>query len=130
VENQIGRIRDFEKTNRKLAIELAAFQGRELYNSTAPDASGLRRAVVQEAITDELRARAQAFTAQPGAIFIAWCENPPSVLLAVAKDAGINAGERIKKAVTAHGGRGGGSASMAQGSVPTAEALERVKALL
>ncbi len=130
VENQIGRIRDLEKANRKLAIELAAFQGRDLYNSTAPDASGLRRAVVQEAITDELRSRAQAFTAQPGAIFIAWCENPPSVLLAVSKDCSINAGERIKTAVTAHGGRGGGSALMAQGSVPTAEALERVKAVL
>jgi alanyl-tRNA synthetase len=130
VESQIGRIRQLEKANDKLAIEVAAFQGRELYNSTAPDVSGFRRAVVQEAITDELRTRAQAFTAQAGAIFIAWCENPPSVLLAVSKDSGINAGERIKTAVTAHGGRGGGSALMAQGSVPTAEALERIKALL
>ncbi len=130
VEKQIERIHELERINRRLTAELAAHQGRELYNSTAPDASGLRRVVVEEPITEDLRARARAFTGQPGAIFIAWWSSPPSLLLAVSNDCGVNAGERIKAAVAAYGGRGGGSAVMAQGSVPTAEALERVKALL
>lgn len=130
VQSQIDRIKDLEKSRRKLAIDLAQLQGRDLYHSTAPDESGVRRVFVREPITDELRARAQAFTAEPGAIFAAWCESPPSVLLAVSKDSGINAGERVKTAVAANGGRGGGTATMAQGSVPGVEALERVKALL
>jgi alanyl-tRNA synthetase len=130
VHSQTERIKDLEKSRRKLAIDLAQLQGSNLYHSTPPDESGVRRIFVREPITDELRARAQAFTAEPGAIFAAWCESPPSVLLAVSKDSGINAGERVKTAVAANGGRGGGTATMAQGSVPTVEALERVKALL
>jgi len=130
VQNQADRIKDLEKSRGKLAIGLAQLQGRDLYHSTAPDASGVKRVLVHEPITDELRARAQAFTAEPRAIFTAWCESPPSVLLAVSKDSGMNAGEQVKTAVAANGGRGGGTATMAQGSVPTLEALERVKALL
>ena len=130
VQSQTEHVKELEKLRRKLAMDLAQLEGRALYRSTASDESGVRRVFIQEPITDELRARAQAFTADPGAIFAAWCESPPSVLLAVSKDSSIHAGDRLKAAVAANGGRGGGTATMAQGSVPTLEALERVKALL
>ena len=130
VENHIARGKDLEKSARKLAMEIARYQGRELYDATAPDISGLRRVVVHEPITDDLRTRAQSFTSQPKAVFLALCDDPPSVLLAASPDSGINAGERVKAAVTANGGRGGGAANIAQGSVPTREALDRIKALL
>jgi len=42
----------------------------------------------------------------------------------------VNAGERVKNAVTANGGRGGGSAVMAQGSLPSVEALQRAMSAL
>jgi alanyl-tRNA synthetase len=47
------------------------------------------------------------------------------VLLAVSEDAGMDAGKLIKAAVTAAGGRGGGTSRIAQGSVPEAAALEQ-----
>ena len=122
-----------EKARRKLAAELARARGRELYEATAPDASGLRRAVERRssgAIDDELRALAQGFTSQARAVFTAVVEEPPSVLLAVSGDAGIHAGETLKRALAAAGGRGGGNAQMAQGSVPSVAALEAVLASL
>jgi alanyl-tRNA synthetase len=53
-------------------------------------------------------------------------EDPPSVLLAVSADAGIDAGKALKAALAEAGGRGGGSPRMAQGSVPSKELLDQV----
>jgi alanyl-tRNA synthetase len=77
------------------------------------------------AIDDAMRARAQAFVAGSKAVFLAVCDNPASVLLAASVDSGVHAGDRVKAAVTAAGGRGGGNQALAQGSVP-AGALEGV----
>jgi alanyl-tRNA synthetase len=129
VQAQGEALQGAEKARRRLATEVASFRGRELYAATAPDAGGTRR-VVQRlrkgAIDDELRATAQSFTAQPKAVFLAVIEEPPAVLLAASKDAGINAGEVLKAALGRVGGRGGGSAVLAQGSAPSREPLEAV----
>jgi alanyl-tRNA synthetase len=66
---------------------------------------------------------AQNFTAQGKAVFVAALADPPSVLLATSADSGVDAGQIVKAAVTAAGGRGGGNSRMAQGSVPTVQAL-------
>ena len=52
----------------------------------------------------------------PGAV---WEHRQPA-------DSGVDAGQLVKAAVTASGGRGGGNARMAPGSVPTVEALSEV----
>ncbi len=46
--------------------------------------------------------------------------------MAVSADAGVHAGNVLKDAVTKLGGRGGGSAQIAQGSVPSPEAGEEL----
>jgi alanyl-tRNA synthetase len=117
-----------EKARRKLELDLAAYQGRELYESTAPGADGLRRVSrrVERGSLEELRAIAQSFTAQPKAIFVAALADPPSVMLAVSPDAGIDAGKLLKAALAEAGGRGGGTARIAQGSVASADVLEAV----
>jgi alanyl-tRNA synthetase len=122
-----------QKASRRLAVELAQFRGRALYANTMPDSGGVRRAIQRAAsgaIDDELRALAQSFTAQPRALFLATFEEPPAVLLAVSKDLGINAGDKMKSAVTRSGGRGGGNPLIAQGSVPSRELLDQVCAEL
>ena len=73
-----------------------------------------------------MRARAQAFVAGPKAVFLAISENPPSMLLAASADSGVHAGDRVKAALASVGGRGGGNAGLAQGSVPDLKALESV----
>ena len=126
VAAQIDKAKTLEKSYQRLAAELAQREGRELYAATAPDESGVRKATQRGPIDDAMRARAQAFVAGAKAVFLAICENPPSVLLAASADSGVHAGDRVKAAVTAAGGRGGGNAALAQGSVPSAAALESV----
>jgi alanyl-tRNA synthetase len=117
-----------EKVRRKLELDLAAYQGRELYETTAPGPDGLRRVSrrVDRGSLEELRSIAQSFTAQPRAIFRAALADPPSVLLAVSADAGIDAGKVLKAALAEAGGRGGGTARIAQGSVASAASLDAV----
>ena len=117
-----------EKAGRKLELELAAYRGRELYQAETPAPDGVRRVSrrAERGSLEDLRAIAQSFTAQPKAVFLAALNEPPSVLLAASADAGIDCGKALKAALAEAGGRGGGSARMAQGSVPDRAALERV----
>jgi alanyl-tRNA synthetase len=126
---QIDRLNEAEKARRKLATELARWNGRDLYDNTPADDSGFRRVTRRIAgggIDDELRILAQSFVAQSKAVFTAIVDEPPSVLFCVSNDAGIHAGNVLKAALTAAGGRGGGNAQLGQGSVPSKEALELV----
>ena len=115
-----------EKTRRKLELDLAAYQGKDLYAATEPGPEGIRRAVqrLDRGNLEDLRAVAQNFTANPKGIFVATLKDPPSVLLAASADSGIDAGKVLKAALTAAGGRGGGNARIAQGSVPDAASLD------
>ncbi len=130
VSAQLEAARTQDKARRKLEIELAGYQGRELYTSTPPGADGMRRIVrrIQRGGLEELRALAQSFTEQPKAVFLATVLEPPSILLAVSADAGIDAGKILKTALSEAGGRGGGTARIAQGSVPDAALLDAVAA--
>jgi len=129
VAAQVDKAKTLEKSCQRLAAELAQREGRELYAATAPDADGVRRVTQRGAIDDAMRARAQAFVAGSRAVFLAVCENPPSVLLAASADSGVHAGDRVKAAVTAAGGRGGGNQGLAQGTVPAAALDDVVKAV-
>ena len=128
----IERSKDAEKSYRKLAVELAQYKGRELYGQTAAGTDGVRRHYREIALGpagDDLRSIAAGFAAQPKALFVALTLDPSAVLVAASADSGIHAGNVVKAAVTDLGGRGGGSAAMAQGSVPP-EALARLKAAI
>jgi alanyl-tRNA synthetase len=132
VAAQLESARAAEKARRKLELDLAVFQGKELYHATAPDGAGTRSVVkrIERGSLEEVRAIAQSFTEGSKALYIAALADPPSVLLAVSADSGIDAGKKLKAAVTQAGGRGGGASRMAQGSLPDRAALERVLAAL
>ena len=129
----IERSKDAEKSYRKLALELAQYKGRELYEQATAGADGVRRyyrEIPKGPAGDDLRSLAQSFTSQPKSVFVAVTLDPPAVLVAASADSGVHAGNLVKAAVTELGGRGGGSAAMAQGSMPSQEALDRLKAAL
>jgi alanyl-tRNA synthetase len=127
VDSQREKLVDAERARQRLATELAQARGRELYANTTPGADGVRRIERRvEALADDVRAEAQSFTGGSKSVFLAAGQNPPSILLASSADSGVNAGELLKKALTKAGGRGGGSATMAQGSVPSKELLNEV----
>jgi alanyl-tRNA synthetase len=125
VAAQLESARTAGKERHKLELELASYRGKDLYRAAAPGPDGARRHCerLSAGSLEDLRAVAQSFTAQPGAIFAATIESPPSILLAVSEDAGLDAGKLLKALLTEAGGRGGGAPRMAQGSVPDAALL-------
>jgi alanyl-tRNA synthetase len=108
---------------------LDGYQAAELHARARAEAGGgaalhlERRA---EGSAQELRGLALAYIAQPNALFIAALERPASILLAASADTGVDAGAVLKAALAAAGGRGGGSARVAQGSLDSADALAEV----
>ncbi len=130
VASQLERIKALEKANQRLAAEIAQREGRELWAATAPGPDGVRRVTQRLDIDDTLRTRAQAFAAEGKAAFLAVSLNPPAILLAASADSGIHAGDRVKAAVSAAGGRGGGNQLLAQGSLPATANLDAIAEIL
>ena len=124
----VERVQELDKAKRKMAGELAMFEGKAFFDSTPADVDGIRRAIRRGPITEESRAFANAFTAAGKAMLFWLSEDPPSLLLAASKDSGLNAGAKVKEALAEVGGRGGGSPTSAQGSAPSREALAQVEA--
>jgi alanyl-tRNA synthetase len=128
-DTQMAALRDAESARRRLAETLHKYRAKELYDAAPADSLGVRRALERcspGTSLEDARGLALAFAALPKAVFAATTEAPPSLLLAASEDSGVNAGESLRAAVTARGGRGGGSPRLAQGTVPTAEALAEV----
>ena len=119
LESQRAELKATAAARRELEETVAGFRARELYASTEPDARGRRVAMVREpeGPIERLRPLAQAYAAFPRAVFVGIVEQPPSILLTAAMDAGVDAGKLLKPALEASGGRGGGNARSAQGTV-------------
>jgi len=131
VQSQATQLKDAESLRRKLERELAERRARELHGRTALDDRGRRIARIDDAQSmEELRGLAQVYATLPGGVMIGVVSDPASVLFAAAEDTGIDAGRTLREALTKVGGRGGGSARVAQGSVPDAQAAATVRELL
>jgi alanyl-tRNA synthetase len=126
VPAQHEELRALDGERRALESELSAYRARERYDALVPDERGVRRLVERRGSgkADDTRAFALAFCALPCSVYVAAIESPPSLLVAASDDSGVDAGRSLKEAVSAVGGRGGGSPRLAQGSVPTRDALE------
>ena len=116
-----------DNSKRGLEEELNKYLARDLYHATPAAANG-RRLIVHK-LTDEpiekLRGLAHAVIAHPQAIFIGTLDSPPTLLLASSADSGVDAGATLKPVLEAHGGRGGGSPRIGQGTVAEVDALRR-----
>jgi alanyl-tRNA synthetase len=130
VAAQAGRLKDAEAEARKRGEELAKYQARERYDAAPPDSTGTRRITETAASMDSLRAMAQAVAALPTATYVGTVASPPGIVFAASVDSGLNAGELLKAALAANGGRGGGSPRVAQGTVADVAGLQRVVAML
>jgi alanyl-tRNA synthetase len=128
VSSRVTELQQQGKQLRELQLELDEFRGRERYaRAKAAAAEGalvLCQERLQTGALQELRGLAQRYAAQPRAVFIGVLERPASLLLATAEDSGVDAAARLRSALTPHGGRGGGTPRLAQGSAPSVGALE------
>jgi alanyl-tRNA synthetase len=124
-------LRDAERVRRKLEVEVAAFRAAAAYSRAQPNALGARFIVERSEAgkLDDLRAMAHALTGFPRVAYLGVVLNSAQLLLSTSEDSGLDAGKLLKAALTAVGGRGGGSARVAQGTT-TVDALESVIAAL
>jgi alanyl-tRNA synthetase len=122
VKTQHQRLVELEKAHARLSAELAAGRGRQSYAGAA--AVGEFRWLIRRfpKLNDEARAEAQGFTGAGPGVFAAIGSDPASLL--IASSAPVHAGKLLQAVLARAGGRGGGSAQMAQGSVANADALE------
>ncbi len=128
VESQLARIAELERERKRLAGELARHDAQERWNAAAVHASGNR--IVHIALEGKPVRDAEpivlALTALGRCVVLVRSDAPHGVMLASAADSAVDAGALLKPALAAFGGRGGGSPRLAQGSTPTAEAVQGV----
>jgi alanyl-tRNA synthetase len=103
--------------------QLLSHEARALHTETPLDAAG-RRLIVStrdDIPVKTLQPLAQQVVAFGNAVYLAVSISPPAVLLAASSDTGLACGTMLREALQAVGGRGGGTAQLAQGSAPTPE---------
>lgn len=129
VAAKLEELKAITQARRAMSEQLSRYRASELVAAAGADADGLRR-VRAEGSTEELRLIAQAATSRPSVRFIGVSSSPPTILLALSADVAGDAAAELTTLLVSVGGRGGGSARLAQGTVPTADLLSRVSAQL
>jgi len=132
VDARLAAGQEAESARRKLARELDAYRARARYDAAAPDARGVRRVVERRdaGTLDDLRGMAHAVCALPRSAFVGAISGDGAVMVGTSDDSGLVAGAVLKAALTAAGGRGGGSPRMAQGAVAPDRLDSVVRAVL
>jgi alanyl-tRNA synthetase len=132
VESQKEELKQAQSVRREIQTALDMCRARELYAEVSPDPTGIRRAVVRDSgePLESLRGLAQAFASLPMAIFVGGVATPPAVVLAASSDTRVDAAGVLRGLLASVGGRGGGSARLAQGVLPGRSQLETVIASL
>ncbi len=125
---QVEQLKASEQARRKLEEEVAGMRAKAAWDAAVPDAAGVRWMVERRSRgrPDDARTMALAFAALPAAAYVARFAESNGVFLAASADSGIDAGKRLKEALSAAGGRGGGSPRVAQGTTADAIALDAV----
>lgn len=116
----------------RLEGEVAAARIGSLLGGRGSDTTELARVVYRCAHDSPtlLRAMAHAVSVESRLVLVIGVATPPSVVVGTSADSGVDAGGLLKPSLASVGGRGGGSARVAQGTVPDVAALERVVAQL
>jgi alanyl-tRNA synthetase len=128
IESQRQELKEASSGRQELQSALDLCRARALYHATQPDRTGIRRVLVRDTgePLEGLRGVAQAYASLPKAIFIGAAATPPAVVFATSMDTGIDAAGVLKGLLASVGGRGGGSATLAQGVLPARSHLDTV----
>jgi len=125
IESLRSELKSSSAARREVERELDGLRARELYAAATPDAAGVRWIVLRDGgTTERQRSLGQTIASLPGGAFVGTTSSPPGIVVATSEDSGTDAAALLRTALSSVGGRGGGNARLAQGTVP-AEALER-----
>jgi len=117
---QQARWAELEKDHKRLVGELAGFQARVLWDGAAPDANGVRWFMLPPAsgAVREAEPLLRALLAVGPCVVLASSPSTNGLLLGTSESSGVDAGQVLRTALQAVGGRGGGSPRVAQGAIP------------
>jgi len=128
---QADEVKAMAGAQKKLLEEVAGYRARAHWESTSPGSDGVRRMRGPDGMTpDEMRAFSVACVTLPATLFAGTLRATRTISLAVSADLDANAGALLKVELEKVGGRGGGSARTAQGTVPADEMVDTVLAAL
>ncbi len=122
------QLKSAQSARKLLADEVSGFRAAGLVADAVIGPDGVRRVLWQpdSSTVEELRGLAQAVTTHPKTFFAGVLTDPATLLLASSHDSGIDAGALLKDALPKLGGRGGGTARMAQGGINAGQELPAV----
>jgi alanyl-tRNA synthetase len=131
VEQMQQRLVELDRERRRLQQELARYEAQTRWQQAAVDADGLRRMAIDT--TDPVKESeplVQQLIALGACVVLVTHASSGGVMLGTSADSNVNAGPLLRSALQAAGGRGGGSARLAQGAVTNPEALMAVRTAL
>ena len=143
---QGDELRAAQAERRTTGSALAAYRAREMFDGATPESNGMRRIVVRRVVgfpvggsapagaltLEDLRSLANAAIALGDVLFIGALDTPPTILVASSGTGpgAVDAAAVLKPLLAQQGGRGGGNARIAQGTVATSDALDAIVAAL
>jgi alanyl-tRNA synthetase len=130
VEQQQLRLTELERERKRLTGELAVYEAQSLWDGAqVVDAVRRIRHETTGAVKDA-DALVQQLLTRGACVVLVTNLQSGGVLLAASPDSGVDAGQTLRAALQAAGGRGGGSPRVAQGAVATPSALPALVAAL
>ena len=131
VSAQAAQLKAATKAVRDLERLMGASRALTLYQASQPRPNGLRIVpLLSESIPMEmLRAVGMGIMEQPKAAFVG-SSTEGQVLVSTSEDSNLDAGRALREALTALGGKGGGSPRLAQGAAPEGKAQEALQLIL
>ena len=128
VDAQQKRVAELERDRKRLLGELAQHQAQQLWDAAPVDAHGVRRIALPAAdgAVRDLESLVQAIVTKGAAVVLAVSPSTGGIMLGAGDGSGVDAGQALRSALQAEGGKGGGSPRLAQGSTPGSVQLSAV----
>lgn len=131
VEQQQTRLAELERERKRLTGELAQYEAQALWAQAPAGAEGVRRVhATRSGPVKDAEPLVQQLLARGACVVLVTSDTTGGVLLGASADSGVDAGQTLRAALQAAGGRGGGSPRVAQGTVPAPGALPALVAAL
>lgn len=112
------RLAESDKPRQRILSELASLRGVQRFQSTAPNAQGIRLWVESiPEVNEATRLEANAFLANSGAALLLYDPASGALLLGASESTSLDCGKAFKQAAASHGWKGGGSSRLAQGNI-------------
>ena len=118
VEAQQKRVTELERERKRLAAAIARFEAQTRWDDAPVDVLGMKRIRMElDGPVRDAEPLVQALVAMGSCVALVLSPATSGVMFGAAEGSGVDAGQALRAALQAVGGRGGGSPRLAQGSV-------------